>query len=175
MARRQRLLRLSIALGAVFLAVSITARVRHVAPPQPDPVVPPARLNPTEARIVELVNAARTQSGAAPLAHSDRLTLAARSHAQDMADHGYIAHESDAGDTPVDRARAAGLDYEEIAENLLSDSGQDLAALPQRALATWLASPASRLNLLAPQFHTLAVAVAHATDGSYYVTLDLMR
>jgi uncharacterized protein YkwD len=101
--------------------------------------------------------------------------MAARAHAQDMAAHGYLALDSTAGDTPVDRARAAGLDYDELAENILSDPGYDLAALPQRALTTWLASPNPRNNLLSPRFRTAAVAVAHAMDGSYYVTLDLMR
>jgi uncharacterized protein YkwD len=138
-------------------------------------VVPPAHLNSIEARIVELMNAARAQAGVTPLALSDRLTLAARTHAQDMAEHGYVALDSAAGDTPADRVQAVGLDYDEIAENLLSDPGHDLEALPQRALTTWLGSPASRMNLLAPQFRTAAVAIAHATDGSYYVTLDLMR
>ncbi len=175
MARRHRLLRFSVAIGVVLFVASIATRVRHVAPPQPDPAVPQAQLNPIEARIVELINTARMQAGAAPLALSDRLTLAARAHAQDMAEHGYVAHDSADGDTPVDRARAAGLDYDEIAENLLSDPGHDLDSLPQRALTTWLASPTSRINLLAPQFRTTAVAIAHAADGSYYVTLDLMR
>jgi uncharacterized protein YkwD len=175
MARRQRLLRLSIAIGAVFFVASIVARVRHVTPPRPDPIVPQAQLDPIEARIFELVNLARTQAGVARLALSDRLTLAARAHAQDMAEHGYVAHDSADGDTPVDRARAAGLDYDEIAENLLSDPGYDLAALPQRTVTTWLSSPSPRNNLLSPRFIATAVAVAHATDGSYYVTLDLMR
>jgi uncharacterized protein YkwD len=177
LARRRRLLHVTLAIGAVFFVASIVvrARVKWVIPPQPDPPVPHAQLNPIEARIVELVNAARTRVGADPLAVSDRLTLAARAHAQDMAAHSYLALDSAAGDTPVDRARAAGLDYDELAENVLSDPGDDLAALPQRVLTSWLGSPSPRNNLLSPRFRTTAIAVAQAADGSYYVALDLMR
>jgi uncharacterized protein YkwD len=177
LARRQRMLRLTVMIGAVLFVASIAVRVhvRWVVPPQPDAPVPHAQLNPVEARIVELVNATRTQVGAAPLALSDRLAMAAHAHAEDMAAHGYVALDSAAGDTPVDRARAAGLDYDELAENVLSDPGYDLGALPQRTLTAWLTSPSPRRNLLSPRFHRTAVAVAHATDGSYYVTLDLMR
>lgn len=175
MARRQRLLRFSIAIALVFFAASIAARLRHVKPPPPDPVVPQARLNPIEARLVDLINEARSAGGAGRLVLSDRLTIAARAHSDDMAAHGYLAHDSADGDTPADRVRAAGLDYDEIAENLSSDPGHDRDLLPQRTLTAWLASPASRLNLLAPRFRTTAVAISQATDGSYYVTLDLMR
>ncbi len=175
MERRKRLLRLSVAIGLVLFVVSLFARVEHVKPPQPESAIPLAQLNPIESRIIYLVNSVRTRAGAEALALSDRLMVAARAHAADMAAHGYLAHESAAGDTTADRVRSSGLDYEEVAENLMSDSGRDLAALPQRVLTTWLASPSSRNNLLAPQFNAVAVAIAHATDGTYYVTLDLMR
>jgi uncharacterized protein YkwD len=173
--RRRRMLRLTVAIGAALLFASIIVRLQRITAPLAIPEPPHAKLNPIESRIVELVNDARAAAGAAPLVLSDRLGIAARVHADDMAANGYLAHDSTAGDTPADRVHAAGLDYDEIAENLLIDQGHDLDALPRRALATWLASPASRVNLLAPRFRTAAVAIAHATDGSYYVTLDLMR
>jgi len=173
--RRERRLRLTIAIGAVVFIASIAVRLERVTAPRREPTPPRAQLNPIETRIFELVNEARSRAGAAALALSDRLTLAARAHAEDMAAHGYLALDSAAGDTPVDRARAAGLDYEELAENLLSDPGDDPKALPRRALTVWLASPSSRNNLLSPRFRATAVAIAQATDGSYYVTLDLMR
>ena len=42
-------------------------------------------------------------------------------------------------------------------------------------MAVWLASPEPRVNLLSARFRAAAVAIARAVDGSYYVTLDLMR
>jgi len=175
LSRRKRMLRITVAIGAIFFVASLVVRVEHVAPIRQDAALPPAQLSPIESQIVSLINTVRTRAGAAPLALSDRLMVAARAHSEDMADHGYLAHDSAAGDTPADRIRAAGLDYEEIAENLMSDAGRDLETLPQRVLATWLASPGPRNNLLSPGFTAAAVAIAHAADGSCYVTLDLMR
>jgi len=128
-----------------------------------------------EARILELVNDARRQAGRSPVTLSNTLLIAARAHSEDMAARRYLSHEGGAGDTPADRVTAVGLDYEEIAEDLLSDGGRDPNALPQRALAIWLASTTPRENLLSAQFRTAAVAIARAVDGSFFVTLDLMR
>lgn len=124
---------------------------------------------------VKLVNEARTHAHVRPLIVSNKLLIAARLHSTDMAANDYLAHESADGYAPADRVRAAGLDYEEVAENLFFDNGPDLDALPRRALAEWQATPIPRANLLAPQFRTIAVAVARAVDGSFFVTLDLMR
>jgi uncharacterized protein YkwD len=169
------MLRAAAAIGGLVFISAMVLRFGRFTVSQPRVEVPQVQLNAIEERIVELVNAARAQVGAAPLALSDRLTLAARAHAQDMAAHGYLAHDSAAGDPPADRVRSVGLDYDELAENLLSDPGHEVDALPQRAIAAWLASPTPRNNLLSPRFRTAAVAIAHATNGSFYVTLDLMR
>jgi uncharacterized protein YkwD len=167
--------RVAFVIGAVLFIVLIAVRLGRRPEWRPAPPASQVQIDPIESRIMELVNDARAQVGAAPLVISDRLTLAARAHSDDMAVHRYLAHDSAAGDTPADRVVSAGLDYEELAENLLNDPGRDRAALPQRALASWLASPTPRNNLLAPQFLTAAVGLAHAADGSYYVTLELMR
>ena len=128
-----------------------------------------------ESLTVKLVNDARTRAHVRPLMISDRLSIAAKVHSAEMAANESLAHESADEDAPADRVRATGLDYEEVAENLFFDNGPDLDALPQRALAEWQANPIPRANLLAPQFRTIAVAIARAVDGSFFVTLDLMR
>ena len=173
--RRRQMRALAIAVCTVVVIAAIAVRVGPRARRPVGPALAAAQFGPAESRIVELVNDARTRAGLAPLVLSDRLLLAARAHSQDMAAHRYLAHESGAGDAPADRVRVAGLDYEEIAENLLSDLGPDLDALPERALTIWLASPTPRGNLLSPQFRTAAVAIARAVDGSFFVTLDFMR
>ncbi len=172
---RRQLLRNAIAIGAAVLILAITPGLHRFLARRPSSPISPIRPNPTEVRIVKLVNVARIRAGAAPLASSERLTLAARTHSEDMAANRYLGHDSAAGDTPADRVRAAGLDYQEIAENLLNVPGQEFETLPQHTLSTWLASPQSRNKLLGPQFRLGAVAIAHAADGSYYITLDLMR
>lgn len=180
--RRRNMARLALTIGAVAVISGVTARfaglfnrASGVALPPEGGTSQPVRFSPLETRIIELINAARVAAGVEPLAISDRLAMAARSHARDMADHRYVGLEGAGGDTPADRVRAAGLDYDELAENLMSDRGRDLISLPQRTLDTWLASPRSRNNLLAARFRATAVAIAQAADGSLYMTLDLMR
>jgi uncharacterized protein YkwD len=172
---RRQLLRNVIVLGAAVLILAVTPGLHRFLARRPSSPMPSVRLNPTETRIVKLVNLARIRAGAAPLASSERLTLAARTHSKDMATHRYLGHDSAAGDSPADRVRAAGLDYQEIAENLLSVPGHEFETLPQQTLSSWLASAQSRNKLLGRQFRIGAVAIAHAADGSYYITLDLMR
>lgn len=164
---------IAIAAVAVLAAVLIGANSfgRHLAAP----TLAADEFRAAESQTIKLVNDARLRAGATPLALSRELSIAARVHSDDMAANGYLAHESADGDTPADRVRSAGIDYEEVAENLFLDNGPDLDALPQRALAEWQASPIPRANLLAPKFRTIAVSIARAVDGSFFVTLDLMR
>jgi len=173
--RRRQRVRAAAAIGLTLFVSTILLRfVRFTVPPT-QVATPPVRLSAIEARVVELINAERALVAAEPLTLSAQLTLVARAHAHDMADNGYLAHETAGGDTPVDRVAAAGLEYDELAENLLSDSSHDHETLPQRALAAWMASPVPRHNLLSPRFRTVAIAIAHAVNGSAYITLDLMR
>jgi uncharacterized protein YkwD len=173
--RRKRLQTWSII--AAVLVVSAGFAVRFSSPPKSSaaPGLAPDQFGETEARILDLVNDVRRAGGLEPVGPSEKLMMAARVHSEDMAAHRYLAHEGDAGDAPADRADAAGLDYQEITENLFSYSGPDVASLPSQAMSTWLASPGPRDNLLAPQFRFAAVAIARAIDGSFFVTLDLMR
>lgn len=172
--RRKRTLRLAVAIFAAVVAAALSTRLGFIRKRPVGTAQPIAQLSSAESRIVELVNAERKRSGAAPLTLSERLMLASRTHSQDMAVRGYLGHDS-ADDTTADRVRAAGLDYEELAENLYNDRSSGLGELPEHALMNWLASPAPRGNLLSPRFRTTAVAIARAADGTLYVTLDLMR
>jgi uncharacterized protein YkwD len=169
---------LSAAIIAIVAVASLTAiviRVNSFRGRQAAPTLAADEFGAGESLIVKLVNDARLRAGVRPLAVSEPLVIAARVHSDDMAANDYLAHESAIGDAPADRVRAAGLDYEEVAENLFFDNGPDLDALPRRALAEWQAGPIPRANLLAPEFRTVAVAIARAVDGSFFVTLDLMR
>lgn len=163
----------AITICAVVVIAAVAVRVSSRAMRPVAPASTSAQFGPAESRIVEFVNDARTRASLAPLVLFDRLLIAARAHRQDLAAYRYLGHESGPGDAPADRVRAVGIDYEELAENLLSDRGPDLDALPERALTIWPASPAPRGKLLAPQFRTAAVAIARAVDGSFFVTLDL--
>ncbi|HKV53121.1 MAG TPA: CAP domain-containing protein [Candidatus Binataceae bacterium] len=128
-----------------------------------------------EFRLLMLVNDERNRAGLAPLQFSPRLLSAARAHSLDMAAHGYLGHDSPAGDTPSDRARAAGLNYDELGENLYSENLPDATSLPERVMATWMQNPAHRANLLSSSYRVSAVGMVHAADGNYYVTEDFIR
>ena len=173
--RRQRTLRLGTALIALACATAVAARIYIFQGPPATNLPPVAPPNPEEGRILALVNGQRVSAGVATLELSERLLIAARMHSADMAARGYLAHDGPGGDTPVDRVRAAGLGYHEIAENLYADAADDRAALPASALRGWLADQAHRDNLLAARFHTTAIAVARGADGTWYVTQDFIR
>jgi uncharacterized protein YkwD len=160
---------------AVVTLAAFVIRVNSFGGPQAPPMLAADEFGGAESLTVKLVNDARLRAGVRPLAISGRLLIAARVHSEDMAANDYLAHEGAIGDAPADRVRSAGIDYEEVAENLFFDNGPDLDALPRRALAEWQASPIPRTNLLAPEFRGIAVAIARAVDGSFFVTLDLMR
>jgi uncharacterized protein YkwD len=163
---------------AVVAAVAVAALVIRVSSFTGRPAMPALgadEFGAAESLTVKLINDARLRAGVSPLVVSNRLLLAARVHSNDMAADDDLAHESMIGDAPVDRVRSAGLDYEELAENLFKDSGPDVDKLPERAIEDWLESPTPRANLLSPRFRTAAVAIARAVDGSFFVTLDLMR
>jgi len=173
--RRQRIWAGTIVIVAVVAIGAIAMRLSSFGERPATPTLAADEFDAVESLTVKLVNTARMRARVRPLTVSNRLLIAARVHSNDMAANEYLAHESADGDAPADRILAAGLDYEEVAENLFFDNGPDLDALPQRALAEWQASPIPRANLLAPQFRTMAVAITRAVDGSFFVTLDLMR
>jgi len=127
-----------------------------------------------EFQLLKLANDSRERAGLAPLQFSPRLMVAARNHSRDMAARGYLGHDSPAGDTPADRTRAAGVNYDELGENVYRDSAE-AGALPTRAIKAWLQSRAYRSNLLSPGFRLSAVGIARADDGNYFVTQDFIR
>lgn len=113
------------------------------------------------------VNTARSKSrlcgrqrfGAArPLAWNAGLGAAAQSHSKAMAYGNYFAHRDPDGDTPADRARAAGFRGRQIGENIAAGQGS-----PSKAMAGWLTSPGHCANLMNPMF--TQVGAGYATDS----------
>jgi uncharacterized protein YkwD len=128
-----------------------------------------------ELQILKLVNDERIRAGAQPLQFSPRLLAATRRHSVDMAMRDYLGHDGPNGDTPADRARMVGLGYQELAENLYSDTVADIAELPARVVKGWLQSPAHRDNLLSQRFEASAVGIGKNSAGKFYITEDFIR
>jgi len=94
------------------------------------PPTQPARLAPTPtsapaaapasfaSRALARTNAYRSQFNCPPLRENAQLDQAAFAHSQDMAVHGYLDHNSPAGQTPWDRIHAAGYQFSMAAENI---------------------------------------------------------
>ncbi len=105
-------------------------------------------------------------SAAKPLAWSPALASAALQHSQSMALGNYFAHAGPQGDTPYDRARAAGYRGRQVGENIAAGQGS-----PTAAMAGWLASPGHCANLMNPLFTQVGAsytAMAASQNGIYW-------
>ncbi|MDZ7705413.1 MAG: CAP domain-containing protein [Trueperaceae bacterium] len=125
-----------------------------------------------EAAMLDATNRARAANGVGRLEPDDRLALAARHHAKEMAELDYLSHESP---TPgrqrlSQRVFAAGSAAQEVAENLFSKAAvRDYdPAIAQEAITGWLDSPSHRVNLLYRDFTHVGFG-AWIADGRLYV------
>ena len=96
-----------------------------------------------------------------PLAPQQQLQNAASQHASDMLANNYLSHVNQQGQTPNQRAQAAGYP-ERVGENISwggSTGNLDPTAEVYRRHRDYFASPTHRANLLAPQHREAGVAV----------------
>lgn len=124
------------------------------------------------------VNAARAKprlcgrqrfAAARPLSWNAALGAAAQGHSKAMAYGNYLAHQDPDGETPADRARAAGYRGRQIGENIAAGQGS-----PGKAMAGWLASPGHCANLMNPMFTQVGAAFAtdaRSDEGVYWTML----
>lgn len=93
--------------------------------------------------MMALINAQRTAQGLPVVREDARLSRAARAHAADMAAKGYFSHTGANGSRFFERAADAGYSCaasENIAQGQRTDGG---------VMASWMASPGHRRNILA--------------------------
>lgn len=95
-----------------------------------------------------------------PLRLDPRLAEAASAHAQDMARHGFVAHEGSDGSSPGERATRAGYRWRSIAENVAG--GQTTA---RQVVQEWLRSPVHCAALMRPELTEMGVAYAVDMDS----------
>jgi len=122
-----------------------------------------------EDEVVRLTNEARAEGGccgnrgcfraAGPLDVDALLVRSARSHARDMVERGYFAHESPEGLTPFDRMREAGFRGCTMAENIAA--GQPS---PASVVEGWRDSPGHCANMLDSRFEQIGVGYRPAPD-----------
>lgn len=108
---------------------------------------PAAGLDRMEQGVLDAVNAARRLAGCQPLAVDSSLQAAARAYAQLMVERNWFDHRSPDGQSPGDRARAAGYQGG-VGENLMMGFKDDPAGAVNDARYGWLHSEGHRANIL---------------------------
>jgi uncharacterized protein YkwD len=144
-----------LALSALMLASSICFNV------------PAASASPDLNRVIELTNEHRRAAGCANLTWNPALGLAAQRHAEDMAAKNYFSHKSRSGASFATRIRRAGYRYRLAAENIAA--GQQS---PEEVVATWMASPGHRVNILNCRLQHIGIGFGEnggSSYGSYWV------
>lgn len=123
-----------------------------------------------EARILELVNQYRSESGREGLARETTLSATSRDFALYMARTGRYGHEAD-GRQPAQRAEAQGYNYCMVAENIayqFRSDGFALEGLSRGFVQGWIDSPPHRVNMLEPVAVESGIGIARSEKGVYY-------
>ncbi|MGV3721236.1 MAG: CAP domain-containing protein [Actinomycetota bacterium] len=110
-----------------------------------------------EKEAFQQINQLRKEKGLAPLKSDEKLTQLARGFSRLMAEEKFFDHESPSGETVVDRARKAGLEYWRLGENIFKSVNVPNPA--DRAVDAWMKSPGHRKNILTEEFTTTGLGV----------------
>jgi len=106
-----------------------------------------------ENMLLNAANRDRAAAGLQPLQWDSALAVAARQHAQRMAQMNALSHQFPGEPALQDRARHAGARFSLIAENVAE--GPNVPGLH----AQWMNSPPHRANLLDPGLNAVGIAV----------------
>ncbi|MEU4010428.1 CAP domain-containing protein [Streptomyces pseudogriseolus] len=112
--------------------------------------------------VLRLVNAERAKVGCSPVTADSALTALATAFSNDMAGRGFFDHTDPDGDTPWDRAQAAGI------SNL---GGENIArgqADAEAVMQAWMDSPGHKANILNCDFKSLGVGVHLGPGGPWW-------
>ena len=113
--------------------------------------------------IFDNLNTFRQANGLPPLIYSETLETAADAHVRDLYERGYFAHINPDGQTPGQRAVAAGFCHEYVGENIAA--GQKSADAAQTA---WENSPSHHDNMLDPKYKYGGVGFYQDPKGRMY-------
>lgn len=131
-----------------------------------------------EQELLKLAGDHRALLGLAPFKSSRAMADVARAHSRNMIDQRYFAHESPEGTSPGDRLGLAGVEWENVGENLAAGTA---FGTPQAVFDAWLASPGHRANLESESYAYAGAGYAHDTEPSsehphvHYWTLLLLK
>jgi uncharacterized protein YkwD len=118
------------------------------------------------ARVLELTNAERQNAGLAPLELSPALQDAARGYSEVLANSNCFDHTCGPVPNFAERDGQAGYtDWTDIGENIAAGF-----PTPEAVVASWMASPGHRANILSPLFTEIGVGMTSGggTYGTYW-------
>ncbi|MEE9398310.1 MAG: CAP domain-containing protein [Methylococcales bacterium] len=118
-------------------------------------------LVPFEQEVLNLVNEERTIRNLGTLTEDSKLTSAARSHSQDMAQQGYFSHTGLDGRSPFQRITATGYQYNSAGENIAFGYQS-----PQAVMNGWINSSGHKANILGSNF--CDIGIGYAANGHYW-------
>ena len=129
----------------------------------------------SEQQVLDLVNAERQQRQLPALRLAPGLADAARLHARDLAEDGYLEHDSfdrsDGGLTRTcawaERVRRFAPDRNRLAENIAAG-----ASTPRDVVEGWMKSPVHRDNVLGAGFTELGVGYWPGGPSGFYWVAD---
>jgi len=115
-----------------------------------------------------LINRERARDGERALHWNEQLVHVAQAHTESMAFGAYFAHVGPRGETPLMRMRRAGYIYSsrigfEVGENIAW--GSLWLGTPRAIVASWMASPDHRANILDARYRDTGVGVSPHTQG----------
>lgn len=124
------------------------------------------------AEVFALTNSIRAEHGLPAYLWDERLAAAARRHANDMANSGWIAHTGSDGTRVRDRARDAGYPGFSwglvVGENIYGGYTHNR---PTDAMTWWMNSPPHRSQILSTRFREMGAASASRNGTTYYVAV----
>jgi uncharacterized protein YkwD len=122
-----------------------------------------------EARVIDLINAERTNVGLPALSTQDQLGSAAQLHSVDMACNNYFSHTGLDGLNSGERAQRQGYGSSYVGENIAAGYSS-----PESVVQGWMNSPGHKANILGTTYTEIGVGYAFGEDSDYgaYWTAD---
>jgi uncharacterized protein YkwD len=124
-------------------------------------------LSANAAQVLALTNQQRATAGCKPLSANAKLTKAAQDHTVDMAQRGVLDHNSKNGESPFDRMKADGYNFQAAAENIA-----DGQSTPAAVMNAWMNSAGHKANILNCVYTDIGIGYATSSNGTPYWTQD---
>lgn len=134
------------------IAPSLLSDANFIAASTPNGQTTNLTLEAFEAEVLELTNQFRATNGVGVLTANAKLSQAAETHSQNMANLDFFSHTGQDGSSVSDRAIAAGYDSSFVGENIAVGH-----STPTEVVQGWINSDGHRANLLNTNYTQLGV------------------